>query len=87
MIASSVTSSHCHIIKLEAMSKKIDFNKSLPELSKEDLKARIQEDELRLKKLTFAHVITPLENPMSIRDIRRDIARMKTELKKRETVA
>lgn len=69
------------------MSKKIEFNKTLPELSKEDLKARIQEDELRLKKLSFAHVITPLENPMSIRSIRRDIARMKTELKKREAIA
>ena len=68
------------------MSKKIEFNKSLPELSKEDLKARIQEDELRLKKLSFAHVITPLENPMSIRSIRRDVARMKTELNKREAI-
>ena len=75
------------IFKLEAMSKKIEFNKSLQGFSKEDLKARIQEDELRLKKLSFAHVITPLENPMSIRGIRRDIARMKTELKKRESVA
>ncbi|CAN5537607.1 50S ribosomal protein L29 [soil metagenome] len=68
------------------MSKKIEFNKTLPELSKEDLKARIQEDELRLKKLSFAHVITPLENPMSIRSIRRDVARMKTELNKREAI-
>ncbi len=65
------------------MSKKIDFNKSLAELSLEDLQARIQEDELRLKKLTFAHVITPLENPMSIRSLRKDLARMKTELNKR----
>ncbi len=69
------------------MSKKIEFNKSLTDLSKEDLKARIQEDELRLKKLTFAHVITPLENPMSIRDLRKDLARMKTELNKREAIA
>ena len=68
------------------MSKKIEFNKTLPELSKEDLKARIQKDELRLKKLSFAHVITPLENPMSIRSIRRDVARMKTELNKREAI-
>ena len=68
------------------MSKKIEFNKTLPELSKEDLKARIQEDEVRLKKLSFAHVITPLENPMSIRSIRRDVARMKTELNKREAI-
>ncbi len=45
------------------------------------LKARMEEDELRLKKLEFAHAISPLENPMSIRGLRRDIARLKTELK------
>lgn len=66
------------------MSKKIDFNKSVKEMSGEDLKARIQEDELRLKKLEFAHAISPLENPMSIRDLRRDVARLKTELKNKE---
>lgn len=66
------------------MSKKSDFNKNLPEFTTENLKARIQEDELRLKKLSFAHVITPLENPMSIRALRKDLARLKTELTKRE---
>ena len=66
------------------MSKKIDFNKGLKDMSEADLKARIQEDELRLKKLEFAHAISPLENPMSIRDLRRDVARLKTELRKRE---
>ena len=66
------------------MSKKIDFNKGLVEMSEADLKARIQEDELRLKKLEFAHAISPLENPMSIRDLRRDVARLKTELRKKE---
>ena len=55
-------------------------------MNETDLKAKIQEDELRLKKLSFAHVITPLENPMSIRSIRRDVARMKTELNKREAI-
>jgi len=64
------------------MSKKIDFNKSLTGLNQEDLKARIQEDELRLKKLGFAHAISPLENPQSIKLLRRDIARLKTQLKK-----
>jgi len=52
-------------------------------MSEVDLKARIQEDQLRLKKLEFAHAISPLENPMSIRDLRQDIARLKTELRKR----
>jgi large subunit ribosomal protein L29 len=69
------------------MSKKIDFIKSLVEMSPDDIKARIREDEVRLKKLTFAHAITPLENPMVIRDVRRDLARMKSEIKKRELVA
>ena len=66
------------------MSKRIEFVNSLKDVSAKDLKARIQEDELRLKKLEFAHAISPLENPMSIRDLRKDLARLKTELKKKK---
>lgn len=62
------------------MSKKIDFLNSLKDLSLADLKARIEEDELRLKKLEFAHAINALENPMSIRALRKDLARLKTIL-------
>ncbi|HEX6914625.1 MAG TPA: 50S ribosomal protein L29 [Chitinophagaceae bacterium] len=69
------------------MAKKQDFTKSLKELNEQDLKARIQEDELRLKKLEFAHAISPLESPITIRNLRRDIARMKTELQKRAVQA
>jgi len=65
------------------MLKRIDFVKSIKDLTNEDLKARIQEDELRLKKLEFAHAISPLENPMSIRALRRDVARLKTVLASR----
>ena len=65
------------------MANKNDFNKGLTGLTESDLKARIQEDSLRLKKLEFAHAISPLENPMSIRGLRQDIARIKTELQKR----
>lgn len=66
------------------MSKRIDFVTSIKDLTEADLKAKIQEDELRLKKLEFAHAITPLENPMSIRDLRKDIARLKTFLQSRK---
>ena len=62
------------------MSKRVDFVRSVKDLNAQDLKARIQEDELRLKKLEFAHAISPLENPMSIRALRKDIARLKTYL-------
>src|SRR5690606_28306264 len=70
--------------KLRKMSKRIDFIKGLKELNESDLQARIQEDELRLKKLEFTHAISPLENPMSIRSLRKDLARLKTELKARK---
>ena len=66
------------------MSKKIDYLKSISGLNEKDLRARIQEDELRLKKLEFAHSISPLESPVSIRGLRREIARLKTELSKKE---
>jgi large subunit ribosomal protein L29 len=67
-----------------ANKKSYEFNKSIQALNTDDLKSRIAEDQLRLKKLEFAHAISPLENPMSLRGLRRDIARLKTELKKKE---
>ena len=68
-------------------NKKVDFNRSIKDLEENDLKARIQEDELRLKKLEFAHAISPLENPMTIRALRKDVARLKTQLTKRSLQA
>ena len=67
-----------------ANKKTYEFNGNLKDLTVSDLQAKIQEDQLRLKKLEFAHAISPLENPMNIRGLRRDIARLQTELKKKE---
>ena len=69
------------------MSKKIDFLRSIKEMNAADLTSRIQEDELRLKKLIFAHAVSPLENPMTIRGVRKDLARLKTELKNKQSQA
>ena len=66
------------------MAKKIEFLKSIQGLNEADLKSKISEDEQRLKKLEFAHAISPLENPMNIRALRKELARLKTELRKRE---
>jgi len=66
------------------MSKKIDFARGLKDINETDLKARIQEDELRLKKLEFSHAISPLENPMSIRSLRKDLARLKKNYKRKK---
>ena len=69
------------------MSKKADFVKSIHGLNEVDLNARLEEEKLRLKKLEFAHAISPLENPMTMRGVRRDIARLKTELKLKQQQA
>ena len=66
------------------MSNKNDFVKSLKEMSEADLKSKIEEDQLRIKKLKFAHAVSPLENPMSIRGVRKDLARLKTELRTKQ---
>ncbi|MBA2328466.1 MAG: 50S ribosomal protein L29 [Bacteroidota bacterium] len=66
------------------MSKTADFKKSILGLNEQDLQARIKEDEMRLKKLEFAHAISPLENPMSIRTLRRELSRLKTELRNKK---
>ena len=69
------------------MSKKADFVKSIHGMNEQDLKIRLEEDKQRLKKLEFAHAISPLENPMTIRGLRKDIARLQTELQKRKQTA
>jgi large subunit ribosomal protein L29 len=69
------------------MSKKADFVKSIHGMNEQDLKLRLEEDKQRLKKLEFAHAISPLENPMTIRGLRKDIARLQTELKNRQLQA
>lgn len=56
----------------------------LKNLSEQDLKNRLVDDEQRMKRLRFSHSVTPVENPMTLRAGRRDIARLKTELRKRE---
>lgn len=56
-------------------------------LSVEDLKQRLLDDAGRLQKLQFNHAVNPLDNPMQIRFMRREIARLKTELKQRELAA
>lgn len=63
--------------------KKANKKESLSDMNLDSLKGRINEDQLRLKKMEFSHAMTPLENPMMIRGLRRDIARLQTELSKR----
>jgi large subunit ribosomal protein L29 len=38
----------------------------------------------RLNKMKFSHAVNPIENPMAIRSVRREIAQLKTEQRKRQ---
>ena len=54
------------------------------DLETNDLVERLEGEEARLHQLRLNHAITPLENPMQLRALKKDIARMKTELRQRE---
>ena len=54
------------------------------ELSVEDMKARIAQLEEERFRLNFRSATEPLEDPLRLRGIRKDIARLKTILRERE---
>ena len=54
------------------------------ELSTAELKERVEADVTRYAQMKLNHAISPLENPSQIKDLRRSIARMKSELRSRE---
>ncbi len=52
-------------------------------LDNQALIEKVGEEEMRLKRMKFSHAVNPVENPLSIKTLRRQIARMKTEQRKR----
>jgi len=58
--------------------------KEVKELETKDLAERMEEEVAKYNQMKMNHAITPLENPSLIKVARRDIARMKTELRQRE---
>lgn len=53
-------------------------------LSIDELTSKLTELEKEQSRMTFDHGIKGIENPLQIRDKRRDIARIQTELRSRE---
>ena len=58
--------------------------KELKELETKDLAEKLENAVATYDQMKLNHNITPLENPSQIKSARRDIARMKTELRQRE---
>ncbi|MEC4004481.1 50S ribosomal protein L29 [Flavobacterium sp. SUN052] len=53
-------------------------------LSTADLQAQLNQLKKAYADLKTAHVISPIQNPLQIRTMRRAVARMVTELSKRD---
>lgn len=58
--------------------------KELKDLDVKSLNEKLETVVARLNQLKLNHTISPLENPSQIKAARRDIARLKTEIRQRE---
>ena len=56
----------------------------IKELTSKEILERLQTEQENLVRLKLNHSISQLDNPMKIRESRRNIARMKTILRMRE---
>ncbi len=53
-------------------------------LQDKELKEKLENAQAQLVNLKLTHAVSPLENPSQIKATRRDVARMKTEIRQRE---
>ena len=60
-------------------------NSELRGLSLEELRNKLAVEKDNYQKIKFAHAITPIENPMKIRQSRKLIARIQTEISSKKT--
>ncbi len=56
----------------------------IKELSMSDLRERLEEEKTQLLRLKLNHAVSPIENPHKMRGYKRTIARIITEMSKRE---
>lgn len=56
----------------------------LQEFSDADLQAELEQTQSRYQKMQFDHAISGLENPLLLREVRRDVARLATEVRRRQ---
>jgi large subunit ribosomal protein L29 len=61
--------------------------KVIEEMTTEELIERLEEEKKQLVKMRLAHTVSPIENPHKMTEYRKIIARMHTELRKRELEA
>ena len=56
----------------------------IKEMSIADIKEKLELETTQLQQLKLSHVVSPLENPMKIRETRKNIARLLTILRQKQ---
>ncbi len=59
----------------------------IQEMTTDELKDRLEEETKQLVKMKLAHAVSPLDNPHKLENYRKTIARMMTEIRRREIEA
>ncbi len=55
------------------------------ELTDKELVERLEADKDQLTKMKINHAVSPLDNPQQIKEMRKTVARLKTELQQRKS--
>ncbi len=58
--------------------------KEIQGLTTKEILERLETEKFNLNKLKINHAISPLDNPQRIKELRRLVAKLKTELRRRE---
>ena len=61
--------------------------KVILEMTNEELVERLEEERKQLVKMKLAHAVSPLDNPHKMKEYKSTVARLLTELKRREIEA
>ena len=59
-------------------------NSEIKALSVEEIKQKLVSEKEAYNKMKFAHAISPIENPTKIKESRKLVARLQTELRAKE---
>jgi len=56
----------------------------IKELTQQELQERLESEEILMVRMKMNHAVSPLDNPNKIVETRRNIARLKTEVRARQ---
>jgi large subunit ribosomal protein L29 len=59
-------------------------NPSIKELTTKELVEKLEDEQALIVRMRLNHTVSPLDNPNKLSESRKQIARLKTEIRKRE---